>query len=378
MTEYSRITAIHFVFTRCPLYPEAHSYLNSIYSSTLPDHQKIYVDPDTQTEIKPNSQLLETVRDILTTECIGPDALDTTDEAAIRPLINKCTLSVNVGNQFPIRRLTKANLEAAFEFAITNNRLNDIRLSIGIHGLHFRPGLNYLNWGTDIVDDPSGFPSAPPGSPSAAGVPPALATPSTADIAAAVASAVTTAMAAVPAPTLPTLVRKAKMLFNPASLPSEVRKHYKDKVNGRLLTTRIHTPYRTPDAYDNMRYWSSGQLDMTIFADGTVLFHVPIDEKVVLKNLVPCKKDTHAGIRRWYDTISEYLRNLGVYVHPFWLFRKNHGGDWGFSIGDTMMDDVPTNMRMTCFHSNVLIFQILSQPAMFPPDSRLHDLVAQC
>jgi len=110
MTEYSRITAIHFVFTRCPLYPEAHSYLNLIYSSTLLDHRRIYVGPDTQTEIKPNSQLLETVRDILTTKCIGPDALDTMDEAAVCRLINKCTLSVNVGNQFPIRRLIKANL----------------------------------------------------------------------------------------------------------------------------------------------------------------------------------------------------------------------------------------------------------------------------
>jgi len=139
MMECSRITTIHFVFTRCPLCSvlEAHGYLNSIHSSTLPDHHKIYVDPDTQTKIKPNSQLLETVRDILTAACIGPDALDTTDEAAVHPLINKCTLSANVGNKFPIRRLTKTNLEAAFEFAITNNRTNGVRLSIGIHGLHF-------------------------------------------------------------------------------------------------------------------------------------------------------------------------------------------------------------------------------------------------
>jgi len=145
MMEWSRITAIHFVFTRCPSYPEAHSYLNSIYNSTLPKHQRIYVDPDTQNKIKPNSQLLETVHNILTTKCIGPDALDATDEAAVHPLINRCTLLVNVGNQFPIRRLTKTNLEAAFEFSITNNCINDIRLLIGIHGLHFRPGLNYLN-----------------------------------------------------------------------------------------------------------------------------------------------------------------------------------------------------------------------------------------
>jgi len=114
------------------------------------------------------------------------------------------------------------------------------------------------------------------------------------------------------------------MLFNPASLPREARGRCEDKVNGKLLTMRIHTPCRTPDAYDNMRCSSGGQLDMTIFADGTVLFHVPVDEKVVLKNPVPCRKDTHAGIRRWHNTFGESLHNLGVHVHLFWLFRKNH------------------------------------------------------
>jgi len=172
------------------------------------------------------------------------------------------------------------------------------------------------------------------------------------------------------------------MPFNPASLPREVCGCYEDKVNGKLLATRIHTPCRTPDACDNMRYWSGGQLDMTIFDDGTVLFHVPIDEKVMLTaetQSLAGKTPMLAFVgRAKHNAFSEDLRNLGVHVHPFCLFHKNHGGDWGFSIGDTMMDDVPTNMRMTCLHSNVLIFQILSQSTMFPPDSRLHELVAQC
>ena len=65
-------------------------------------------------------------------------------------------------------------------------------------------------------------------------------------------------------------------------------------------------------------------------------------------------------------------------ILPFWLFRKNHGGEWGFTIGDTNNDNVPSNLRMSCLHSSSLIYQVLSQDNMFPTGSRLHNLVAQC
>jgi len=73
------------------------------------------------------------------------------------------------------------------------------------------------------------------------------------------------------------------------------------------------------------------------------------------------KTPIDAAIRRWHETFGESVRNHGVFALPFWLFRKNHEGDWDFSIGDTMMDDVPTNMRMTCLHSSSIIYQLLSQ-----------------
>jgi len=119
-------------------------------------------------------------------------------------------------------------------------------------------------------------------------------------------------------------------------------------------------------------------MEKTVLGDGTIFFHVPIDEKMVMKNPAPCKKDTHAAIRRWYQTFQETLMQHGVYVHPPWLFRKNHGGEWGFTVGDGRDDDVPTPLRMTCQQSSTLIYQLLSQSAMFPSGSVLHDVVANC
>jgi len=169
------------------------------------------------------------------------------------------------------------------------------------------------------------------------------------------------------------------MLFNPASLPVEVRARYQHKQDRRILTQIIHTPYNCPgDPCHNVHCWIDAAMEKTVFADGAIFFHIPIDEKMAMKNPAPCKNDTHAAIRRWYQTFQETLMQHGVYVHPLRLFRKNHGGEWGFAIGDGRDNDIPTPLRMTCQQSSTLTFQLLSQSTMFPTGSPLHDVVANC
>jgi len=65
-------------------------------------------------------------------------------------------------------------------------------------------------------------------------------------------------------------------------------------------------------------------------------------------------------------------------VHPLWIFKKNHGGKWGFIIGNGPNDDLPTPLHVTCQQSSTLIYQLLSQSTMFPTGSPLHDTVANC
>jgi len=97
-----------------------------------------------------------------------------------------------------------------------------------------------------------------------------------------------------------------------------------------------------------------------------------------MKNPVPCRKDTHASIRRWYQIFQETLMQHGACVHPLWLSRKNHGGEWGFTVGDGPNGDLPTPLCMTCHQSSTLIYQLLSQSSMFPTGSPLHDVVVNC
>jgi len=277
------------------------------------------------------------------------------------------------------------------QHAIAYNLIHELKITIGLQALYFQPGLNYLQWGTDIADSAAGFaapaaPAAPPAPATAApAAAPGPAPASPADIATAVAHAVTTAIRSTPAPAItvtaasvPSATR-LRMLFNPASLPADVRTRFQHKQDKKILTTVIYTAFNCPgDPCHLMHYWIDPGLEKTICADGTIFFHIPIDKKMVMKNPVPCKKDTHAAIRHWHQTFQETLMQYGVYVHPLWLFRKNHGGEWGFTVGDTTNDDLPTPLRMTCHQSSTLIYQLLSQSTMFPTGSPLHDVAANC
>ena len=382
--DYHPIDAIPFEFTKCISYPDAHTFLNAIYATTLPGFERIFTDKDDRAEILESGPLLEIVKEIIAKECIEPEAHDTADKTRIRPLIDRCSISIKVGNRISARRLTHANTVSALKYAITNSCINKIRIIIGIHALHFCPGLNYLNWGDDICDTNTGFPAAAPGTGAAPAPAPA---PTTAiDVASAIAGAITTAITAAsppPAPRAPgtghMASKGARLLFNPASLPPDVRTRYNSKIKRELMVASvIHTPFATADAFDGLRYWLDKDLDKVILADGTCFFYTQVDEKLVLKSPVICKKDNHSSLRRWYETFGETMRGHGVFILPFWLFRKNHGGEWGFTIGDTNNDDVPSNLRLSCLHSSSLIYQVLSQDNMFPAGSRLHNLVAQC
>jgi len=201
--------------------------------------------------------------------------------------------------------------------AIAYHLIHELKITIGLQALHFRSGINYLQWGTDITDSATGFTApAAPASPAATAPAPAPTpkAPLPTDIATAVAHAVTTAIRSAPVPsiavTTPTTssTTRLRMLFNPASLPAEVRGRFQHKQDRKILTAVIFTPFNCPsDPCYLMHYWIDPGLEKTICADGTIFFHIPINKKMVMKNPVPCKKDTHASIQRWYQTFQETL-----------------------------------------------------------------------
>jgi len=390
-TDFEDITSIPFVFARHPIYPEAHIHMNAIYSDAFMDMEDLFnvttVPPVRDAFV---SDPVTVIKDKIRNDSVVLNVVDTPDATAITPLWARCSFTISAGHRFSNRCLTLANLREAMQCDIAYNVAHELKITIGIQALHFRPGLNYLQWGIDITDSATGFvaPAATAAPAPAAAAPaasPVAAAPSPTDIATAVATAVAAATSSAPPPTItataPTTASatRLRMLFDPTSLPVDVRTRFQHKQDRKILTTEIYTPFNCPlDPCHNMHYWIDPGLEKTICGDGTIFFHIPIDKKMAMKNPIPCKKDTHASIRRWYQTFQETLMQYGVYVHPLWLFRKNHGSEWGFSVGDGPDDDLPMQLRMTCQQSSILIYQLLSQSTMFPPGSPLHDTVANC
>jgi len=310
VTNFEDITSIPFVFARHPMYPEAHTHINNIYSDAFLDMADLFAVKDPPTRVTFIADPVAIVKAKIQDDSIIPNAIDTPDATPITPLWARCSFTIFAGNQYTNRRLTPATLKEAMQYAIAYDMMNELRITIGIQALHFGPGLSYLQWGTDIRDSTPGF--ATPAAPviPAAAVPapaPGPAPPSSADIVTEVAHAVTTAIAGTPPPTVTVTTLPApsttrlRTLFNPSSLPADIRARFKHKQDRKILTAVIYTPSTCPrDPCHDMHSWIDPPMEKTMCADGTIFFHIPIDEKMVMKNPVPCKKDTYASICRWY------------------------------------------------------------------------------
>jgi len=311
--------------------------MNTIYSDAFMDMEDLFniaAPPVRDTFV---ADPVAIIKDKIRNDFIAPNAIDTPDPTTITPLWARCSFTISAGHRCSNQRLTLANLREAMQYAIAYSVTHELKITIGIQALHFWPGLNCLQWGIDITDSATGFAApvataAPAPAAAAPAAAPAVAAPSSTNIATAVATAVAHAISSVPPPTItvttpvtPSTTR-LRMLFDPTSLPVNVQTRFQHKQDRKILTTVIYTPFNCPrDPCHNMHYWIDPGLEKTICADRTIFFHIPIDEKMVMKYPIPCKKDTHASIRCWYQTFQETLMQYGVYVHPVWLFRKNHG-----------------------------------------------------
>ena len=226
------------------MHHEAHIHMNSIYSDAFMDMEDLFTvtAPPSRTTFVADPVVI--IKNKIRDDFIIRNAVDTTDPTTITPLWARCSFSNSAGNCYTNRHITPATLKEAIQCAIAYSMTHELKITTGIQALHFRPGLNYLQWGTDVTDSATGFavPTAPPtpdgATPAAA---PAPAPPLPTDVAAAVAHAVTTAIRSAPAPsitvTTPTTpsTKRLRMLFNPASLPVDVRTRFQHKQDRKSL-----------------------------------------------------------------------------------------------------------------------------------------------
>jgi hypothetical protein len=174
----------------------------------------------------------------------------------------------------------------------------------------------------------------------------------------------------------PSTRRQSQYIFNPGALPTEVRDAFNNRSVGGVITkSLVAGPFQS----NQLRYYIDGT-DRLFLKDGTLflLESEEPNEKAFLKDIIPCRDNSHAGIRRWYNSFVQHCMDHGYYAHPLYCFRKDHGGPWGFTFGASAEDDLPQRMQLAVQGMSHTIFRALQKKEMFPSGSQLNDLVVQC
>ena len=340
-------------FEKHPNYPDAHNGLNQLYGGLIPDIGPLFVDPDNREDIKEDAHdiLVSMVVDIVLENATNNNDHD------VRQLLNECPIKIAPCPGKAATRLAGVRaLNAAMNGNIQAKSGEPIDLQISVIRLNFPEMCNYTNW-TEFSTDPSRMPK-----------PPATIQDL---ITALTKTGVTGGSSFGPGTTpIPATTAPSALLFNPAVLDPDVRESYMHRRENKIITKD-----RVSGNFDNgLRYAENGQ--RLILRDGTLfIMDQPLDEKGLLREPVTCHEDTHAGIRLWYVTLMRHAINHGVYVHPLWLFQKNHGGHWGFSAGATVTDDLPQRMVIPLDQMSQPLFRLLSKKGMFPSGSNVHSIL---
>jgi len=364
-------------FAPHPTKKDAHTQLNNLYSGYL-DYKELFSDPKQQESDKLKSYLQDQIVAQICTKLINPYASQTTDKSVIPVLIKNCTFRVQFNGQNGERYTKKALIRNLLKAKTAGK--DTIDLILGINHLYFEEDvpLTYLDW-SKILDVPPAVSSVAPAALTAVDI-------ATAVTNALAAAPLSTTAAPAPAPTPATsasTIATAAYVFNPGSLPADVLLRYQRKTQNRVILgstiKKSFDPLVTPTgtAPHGFMYYQDGP-ERIILADGTLYIVQVPNEKGLFRQPVRCADDTHAGVRNWYQVFTQHVMDHGFFVLPIWCFRKGHGGEWGFSFGDTADDDLPLRMGVPIMQMRQPLYRLLSDEKMFPKDSKLQDIVAQC
>eukprot|EP00980_Cylindrotheca_fusiformis_P024990 scaffold12865_cov105-Cylindrotheca_fusiformis.AAC.1 len=374
--------AIDIVFDKHVSDPSIHDSLNSNYGTFIEDTPRFFKNPLNPkiNEVIDDSKLYSLIRRILSSEIIAPFATNTNDKKHIDEVMKVATLHV-ISNGVT-RRLNRLTITAAFQ-EVNDGTTKGFKIRVGLNCASVDFSVPYAHSMTNWEVFKLGGPVIPnvninsSGQQAQGGNDPAK---STQDL---LKDLVETFKKAYPIPSGPTPTNVIssssttnpnsspnhgpsfnRFLFNTNNLPSDVQDRYKNKMKKGLITgSMITTKYNIGNYY-----WFDGK-DRFILADGTVFILNDMDEKGIKKLNIRCTNSTHAGIRSFYMSLERAFIGLGVYIHPFWCFRKDHGGLTGFNVGDGDDDDLPKLMEISLNRMSDIIYRFLSEKDMFPKDS---------
>ena len=184
MTNFTTIASLHLKFSsfsKLPNKTRVADAFQSHYSGQIPDHKRIFTNETTQDDIKLDTELNNTLRQIIVEEMIAPFAHQMGVDAAdvIHHLFRNAGLWVSVKDSGTFLRhcITKVAMTKALTHARDTNRLDQVKILVDVNHLYFdnRSEITFLDFRL-IGTTPFAAPPTPPAPPTIMDIATAVAT----------------------------------------------------------------------------------------------------------------------------------------------------------------------------------------------------------
>ena len=343
MIDFSTITAVHVAFSN-PL-------LNTFAQGIVPNYVSFFSD-------EKRSALNDDLKAVLDQQV--PLVLDicSGDLARVPALLNKCVFKHYDPVSASTRNLrTHADLVECFTSAVRNQQ-TFVKITVMTEVLFFHPDFNGHNLDEifttkeEMMISMNSLPSM-----SSSSLPTVTSLGSSAAI------------------TLPPSVPTNE--FRHHLLPDDVRKRYDDYMNPNLIVpVQELVPFLiTSTSPTRLKYFHETYIagDKVILRNGAVLVATR-DSKKFHKNMPYCNDISPHGLRVWYKRFVNHGNTCGIFVVPYELLSKSHGGAMGFEFDD----DLPSFKSCYCFEWAADILLALQHSSMFPLGSVFAERVKHC
>jgi hypothetical protein len=338
--DFSSLRGLHVSFTN--------KALSGFAQSNVPDFDSFF-DEDDSTALNDDLMdvLVHQVPEVLFMSCTG-------DQSRVPALIFKCIYKYHSPDSGGTTNLRNQNdMMEFFHSAVRSNR-SILKVTVHTEQLFFHPDFNGSNLDMIFTSNqelrafinavsPSSYLPIPAGSSAAITQPP-------------------------PVPSNE---------FRHHLLPPDVKDRYDDYMNPDIIVSvhELRSFLATSTTPKRLKYFHDTTIagDKVILRNGSVLTS-KLDLKLFHKNVPVCLNTSPHGLRVWYKRFSMHGNSCGLFVVPYELLSKHHGGALGFAFDD----DLPAFKSCYCFEWAANILLALQSSTMFPVDSIPAQRVKHC
>eukprot|EP00536_Pseudo-nitzschia_multiseries_P004898 jgi/Psemu1/11211/gm1.11211_g len=172
--------------------------------------------------------------------------------------------------------------------------------------------------------------------------------------------------------------------WNPATLPPPVKERYYRRDEFLTKDDMKDFPITYTDSSENetvvrQNYYlhnlGSGRNDQRLITRSGDCFDLTrasdkskeaARDKLFLSGFPQLKDATDPQVRKWYREITAHSQQHHIYVHPYYLFRREADHLRGFTIGDNFPHDLPLRYELAVNEWGNLIYTALRSEKIIP------------